>query len=106
MPGFIVHQGASVLCAHAGLAQPTSVNPNVLVGGMPIVAVTNAYAIAGCTLALTAGSPFCTTGTWLSGSTRVLAGGQPVVILSSTSTCIATGTPMQILSTQTQVSAT
>lgn len=105
MPGFILHQGATVLCTHAGIAQPTSVNPRVQVSGMPVVVIANTYAIAGCTLAAVP-SPPCAVGTWLAGATRVLAGGQPVVVLSSPSVCTPTGTPMQILSAQTRVSAT
>ena len=27
MPGFLLHQGATVLCAHAGQATPTVPNP-------------------------------------------------------------------------------
>ena len=37
MPGFLLHVGATVLCAHAGQAQPTVPNPRVLVGGQPTV---------------------------------------------------------------------
>ena len=37
MPGFLVHVGATVLCAHAGQAQATVPNPRVTVGGQPTV---------------------------------------------------------------------
>ncbi len=33
MPGFLVHVGATVQCAHGGSAQPTVPNPKVTVGG-------------------------------------------------------------------------
>ena len=36
MPGFVLHVGATVLCAHGGQAQPTAPNPRVLVSGQPI----------------------------------------------------------------------
>ena len=49
MPGFIVHMGAAVQCAHAGIAQPITVNPRVTVSGQPIVTMANTYSIAGCT---------------------------------------------------------
>ena len=93
------------MCSHAGIAQPTSVNPNVLVSGMPVVVISNTYVIAGCSLA-TVPSPPCITGAWLAAATHVFVGGQPVVLMSSASICTPTGTPMQILSTQTQVTAT
>ena len=35
MPGFLLHVGATVLCAHGGQAQPTAPNPRVLVSGQP-----------------------------------------------------------------------
>ena len=50
MPGFLLHLGATVLCSHAGQAQPTAVNPRVLVNGQPIVTMTSPYVVAGCTL--------------------------------------------------------
>ena len=37
MPGFLLHVGAQVKCAHAGLATPTVPNPRVTVSGQPTV---------------------------------------------------------------------
>jgi hypothetical protein len=31
MPGYVLHQGATVVCAHAGQAQPTAINLRVYV---------------------------------------------------------------------------
>ena len=50
MPGFLLHMGATVLCAHAGQAQPTVTNPRVTVSGQPIVTQSAPYTVAGCTL--------------------------------------------------------
>jgi hypothetical protein len=33
MPGFLLHVGATVLCAHGGQATPTAPNPRVMVSG-------------------------------------------------------------------------
>jgi len=104
MPGFILHLGASVQCAHGGTAQPTSPNPRVLVGGQPVVTLACPYAIAGCTLA-SVPAPFCATGNWITGALRVTAGGQPVAIVGGSSTCVATGNPMLPVSFQTRVTA-
>lgn len=104
MPGFIVHQGATVLCTHGGTAQPTSVNPLVQVSGMPVVVISNAYAIAGCPL-VTIPPTLCTIGQWITSATRVFAAGQPVIIVGSQGLCPPAG-QLQILSTQTRVSAT
>jgi hypothetical protein len=106
MPGFLVHVGAQVLCAHAGQATPTAPNPRVTVNGQPIVLVTAPYVVAGCTLPPpTAANGPCVSGQWLSGTTRVMSNGQPLVVQSSISICAPTGTPLMITMTQTRVSA-
>ncbi len=48
MPGFLLHSGATVLCAHAGQAQPTAPNPRVKVSGQPVVTQAAPYTVAGC----------------------------------------------------------
>jgi len=55
MPGFLLHVGATVMCAHGGQAQPTAPNPRVMVGGQPIVTQTTMYTIAGCLFAIPSG---------------------------------------------------
>lgn len=107
MPGFLVHVGATVLCSHAGQAQPTAPNARVLVNGMPTVFITAPYVVAGCTFPPppAANGP-CVTAQWISGTTRVLSNGQPLVVQSSTAICAPTGTPLMITVTQTRVSAT
>lgn len=106
MPGFLVQVGATVLCSHAGQATPTVPNPRVLAGGAPTVTIAGPYMIAGCALPTppVANGP-CVTGQWLTGTTRVLSNGQPLVVQSSQSVCAPTGTPMMIVVTQTRVSA-
>jgi hypothetical protein len=106
MPGFLVHVGAQVMCAHGGQAQPTSPNPRVTVSGQPTVTIVAPYMVAGCTLPPpTAANGPCVSATWTSGTTRVLSLGQPLVVQSSTSVCAPTGTPLVIAVTQTRVTA-
>jgi hypothetical protein len=106
MPGFLLHLGATVLCAHAGQAQPTVVNPRVLVSGQPTVQVSSIYAIAGCTLPPpTAGNGPCVTAQFITSATRVTSNGQPLVLLDGQAICTPTGTPLQIVVTQTRVTA-
>lgn len=105
MPGYLVHVGATVMCAHAGQAQPTVPNPRVKVGGQPVVTMAAPYTIAGCSLT-SVPSPPCVTGQWLVAATRVLVGGTPVVLQDSTSTCVPTGTPMSVVVTQVRVKGT
>ncbi|NER85266.1 MAG: DUF4280 domain-containing protein [Leptolyngbya sp. SIO1D8] len=104
MPGPLLHVGATVLCSHAGQAQPTAANPRVLVSGQPIVTQTTPYAIAGCTLPPPPGANGpCVTAQWVTGSTRILADGQPVLLLSSQAICTPTGTPLIPTLAQTRV---
>jgi hypothetical protein len=106
MPGFILHLGATVICSHGGQATPTAPFPRVLVSGQPVTTLPAPYVVAGCALPPppAANGP-CVTAQWVVGATRVLAGGQPVLVQSSQAICAPTGTPVQILVTQTRVTA-
>ena len=69
MPGFLLHAGATVTCAHAGQAMPTTVNPRVTVMGQPIVMQPAPYTIAGCPFNVS-GSPVpCVTAQWTTAAT-------------------------------------
>ncbi len=106
MPGFLLHLGAQVMCAHGGQATPTIPNPRVMVSGQPTVLMMAPYVVAGCTFPPppVANGP-CLTAQWVSGSTRVTSNGQPLLVLSSQAVCAPTGTPVMIVTTQTRVSA-
>src|SRR5665809_38187 len=101
MPGFLLHVGATVMCAHAGQAQPTVPNPRVKVSGQPIVTQPTMYTIAGCPFNVSGAPVPCVTGQWISGATRVLASGQPVLLMDSQAICVPNGTPLNIVITQT-----
>jgi uncharacterized protein DUF4280 len=104
MPGFLVHVGATVQCAHGGAAQPTAPNPRVTVSGQPIVTLAAPYVVAGCSFPPPpAGNGPCVTAQWVSGATRVTANGQPVLLLDSQAICAPTGTPLLIVTAQTRV---
>src|SRR5437868_1372507 len=91
MPGFLLHLGATVLCSHAGQAQPTSPNPRVLVSGQPVVTLPTPYVVAGCTLPPppAANGP-CVTAQWVTAATRVLVSGVPVLLQDSQAICVPT----------------
>jgi hypothetical protein len=105
MPGFLLHVGATVLCAHGGQAQPTAPNPRVTVSGQPIVILTTPYVVAGCALPPppAANGP-CLTAQWVSAATRVTSNGLPVLLLDSQAMCAPTGTPLVVTVTQIRVS--
>jgi hypothetical protein len=102
MPGYLLHVGATVLCAHAGQAQATAPNPRVQVGGQPVTTLGAPYTIAGCALPPNAGGP-CVTANWVVAATRVLAGGQPLLLQDSVAVCVPTGTPLNVVVTQPRV---
>jgi uncharacterized Zn-binding protein involved in type VI secretion len=103
MPGPLLHVGATVLCAHGGQAQPTVPNPRVLVSGQPIVTQPAPYAVAGCPFSTPGGPLPCVTAQWVTGATRVMSNGTPVLLLDSQATCVPNGTPLMITVTQTRV---
>ncbi len=103
MPGFLLHQGATVMCTHAGQAQPTAPSPRVMVSGQPIVTQPAPYVVAGCPFII-AGAPVpCVTGQWVTAATRVMAGGVPVLLQDSQAICVPNGTPLNIILTQVRV---
>lgn len=103
MPGFLLHQGATVMCSHAGLAQPTVPNPRVRVSGQPTVTQPNPYAIAGCPFVPPGGNGPCVIGQWITAATRVRSQGVPLLLQDSQAICTPTGTPLNILVTQLRV---
>ena len=105
MPAPILHFGATVLCSHAGQAMPMAPFPRVLLSGQPVVTLTSPYAIAGCALS-GSGSPPCATAQWVVGALRVMAGGAPVLTMTSQSVCVPTATPVMPVVAQTSVLAT
>jgi len=105
MPGFMLHLGSTVLCAHGGQAQPTAPYPRVLLNGMPVVTMASPHVVAGCPFVPPAGNGPCVTAQWVLGATRVLAGGMPVLVQTGQAVCVPTATPVLILATQTRVVA-
>jgi hypothetical protein len=104
MPGFLLHQGATILCAHAGQAQATVPNPRVVVSGLPTVTLSAPFVIAGCALPPppAANGP-CVTAQYLLGATRVTSLGQPLLLFDSQALCVPTGTPLITVVSQTRV---
>jgi len=103
MPGYILHQGATVLCLHAGQAQPTMPNPRVKVGGQPVTTQIAPYTVTGC-INNVGGSPSpCVTAQWVTAATRVRAGNNPILLQDSQAICVPNGTGVNIVVTQVRV---
>jgi hypothetical protein len=104
VPGFLLHVGATVLCSHAGQAQPTAPNPRVTASGQPVVTIASPYVVAGCAMPPPpSGNGPCVSAQFVTAATRVTALGQPVLLQDSQSICVPTGTPLLPLVTQLRV---
>ena len=104
MPGFLLHLGATVMCAHAGQATPVTPNPRVLASGQPTVAMTSLYSVAGCTLPppAVANGP-CVTAQYITAAARITSNGVPLLLIDSQAICTPSGTPLLATVTQTRV---
>jgi hypothetical protein len=103
----MLHVGATVICAHAGQAQPTVPNLRVMVSGQPTVTQPGPWTVAGCTMPPpTAGNGPCVTASFTTGSVRVLSLAQPLLLMDSVSIAAPTGTPLTSVVVQPRVIAT
>ena len=105
MGGFLLHQGATVLCSHGGQAMPTVPNPRVTVSGQPTALISAPWAIVGCPL-VPPPLPPCVTAQWVTGTTRVVSNGQPLVVQTGQAVCAPNGTPVVVVASQTRVTGT
>lgn len=93
MPGPLLHQGATVLCAHGGQATPAAPFPRVTVGGQAVVTAASPYLVAGCPFVTPGGNGPCVTAQYVTSAARVFAGGVPVLLQDSVAVCVPTGAP-------------
>jgi hypothetical protein len=103
--GYLVQQGATVICAHGGQARPATPAPRVKLSNQAAVALPPPWTVSGCALPPNAGGP-CATATWSVGTTRVTSMGQPLVIQGGTASCVPTGVPLTVVVAQVRVKAT
>ena len=103
MPGFLLHQGATVMCLHGGQAQATAPNPRVKVMGQPIVMQPAPHSVVGCPFTTSGGPMPCVTAQWITGAVRVKANGMPVLLQDSQAVCVPNGTGVQVVVTQIRV---
>jgi hypothetical protein len=104
MAGFLLQQGAVVMCAHGGQATPSVPNPRVTVMGMPTATTTGPWVVAGCP-GVPSAVPPCVTAQWLLGTVRVTSMGQPLVVQSGTAITAPGGATLLPVSMQMRVQA-
>ncbi len=103
MPGFLLHAGSTVLCAHGGQAKSPAPVPRVTVMGQPVVTQPVPYVVSGCPN-VPGGLPTpCVAAQWVVAAARVKVMGQPVLLADSTAMCLPNGTPVNIVPAQTRV---
>lgn len=107
MPGYLLHVGAVVQCAHGGMVQPTVPNPRVKVMGQPTVQQPMPWTVAGCAFPPPpiANGP-CIIAQWVVGAVRVKSMGMPLLLQDSKAICTPTGTPTTVSMTQLRVKGT
>lgn len=109
MPGFLFHAGATATCPHGGQVSIISNNTHVLVNSQPVAILGDTYSITGCAFTVPPNKPQpCASVQWLMPASRVMVGGKPVILQTSTGICqsaeqIPQGPP-NIAATQTRVS--
>ena len=104
MPGFLLNVASVVQCAHGGSAKPTLRSPRVKVMGQNVITRVSIYTVSGCSFPPPPnGNGPCVMAQWTTAALRVLCNGLPVLLMDSQATCTPTGTPLQIVVTQTRV---
>lgn len=103
MPGFVLHQGATVLCMHGGQAQATAPSPRVKVGGQLVATQVAPWIVGGCPYVTGTTPTPCVNAQWVSAATRVTANGVPVLLRDSQAVCVPNGTGLNVLVTQIRV---
>jgi len=104
VPGYLLHEHATVHCAHTPLSEaiPNQTDRRVKVSGQYIVTMAVPYTVRRCT----AGNSPCATAVWTTAAIRVRASGQPVLLKDSQALCAPTGATLKVVSTQTRVKGT
>jgi hypothetical protein len=104
MPGYLLHQGATVLCKHGAQSRPVKPFQRVKVGGQMIAVKLSLHQmITLCPFTVSGVPSPCLTAKWTSGAEKVRAGGQPVLLQDSRANCIPNNVPIKIVKTQTRV---
>jgi hypothetical protein len=111
MPGPLIAVGAVGMCPHGGQMSIVSSNARVLAGGMAVATLADQYLIAGCAFTIPPGKPQpCVRVQWMTPATRVMVGGQPAMLLTSTGLALSAegipGGPPNVTSTQPRVVGT
>jgi hypothetical protein len=87
MPGPLVHVGATAICPHGAQIMDIPTNTRVLVSGQPVATLADTYPIVGCPFNVGSAPQPCLTARWLVPAARVMVGGSPAILQTSTGIC-------------------
>jgi len=88
MPSFLFQVGATAICPHGGQVSVVPTNTRVLAGGQPVAVLADQFMIAGCAFTVPPGKPQpCMKVQWLVPAARVMIGGQPAILQTSSGLC-------------------
>lgn len=87
----LVHVGAQGMCPHGGQLSVVAANQRVKVSGQAVAVLSDTFTIAGCPFQIPIGTGTkpqpCVKVQWVVPAARVRAGGQPVILSTSTGLC-------------------
>lgn len=89
MPGQLVQVGATIMCPHGASAQIIPSGPRVMLGGQPAATLADTYVVAGCPFTVGTVPQPCVKIQWIVPAARVLVGGNPAILATSTGLCLA-----------------
>ncbi len=105
--GEFLHLGATILCPHAGQAQPTSGSARVSLSGQPALSLAHMLMVAGCPFTTGSNPSPCTSVQWLTSAMRVTVEGSPALLSTSSGLCLGLSGPQgspQMVARQMRVS--
>ena len=79
---------STVICPHAGMATLSTSNSKAIVGGAPVLLLTDLHVIAGCIFAPGGVPSPCLTIRWVTGASQVNIDNIPVLLQTSVGLCL------------------
>lgn len=98
MPSPILTVAATIMCPHGGQVTGVPTKLTLTIQGQPVLVQTDTFLVAGCPFLTPAGNPLpCVAVQWLTGATKCLAGGVPVLLQTSQGMTTGTGPPVPVI---------
>lgn len=88
MPAPILTQAATIMCPHGGQAVAIPQNVNMLIGGSPVLVVTDVFTIVGCPFVIPPSPVPCVNIQWTMPAVSFMVNNVPVLLASSIGLCI------------------